>query len=60
MGEKYLKRYIEYFKNPDIRRHKMQHEELLICYPLRWVGKVRKCCKMSLRDLESAPNGRCK
>ena len=58
MGEKYLKRYIEYFKDPDIRRHKMQHEELHICYPLLWVDEVRKCC--TLRDLESAPNGRCK
>ena len=28
MGRKYEKRYCTYFKNPDIRRHNMQHEEL--------------------------------
>ncbi len=28
MGKKYEKRYCTYFKNPDIRRHNMQHEEL--------------------------------
>ncbi|MCM1023570.1 MAG: alpha/beta hydrolase [Prevotella sp.] len=46
MGEKYLKRYLDYFKSPDIRRHNLQHEELLICYPLKWFDEVRKCCKM--------------
>ncbi|MDO5424610.1 MAG: alpha/beta hydrolase [Eubacteriales bacterium] len=45
MGEKYLRRYQQHFKNPDIRRHDMQHEELLICYPERWVQEVKDCCE---------------
>ena len=47
MGEKYQERYHMHFKNPDIRRHDMQHEELLICYPKRWAEEVRKCCEIS-------------
>lgn len=46
MGEKYEARYQKHFKNPDIRVHDMQHEELLICYPETWVQEVRKCCGM--------------
>lgn len=42
MGEKYEKRYLTYFKNPDIRRHDMQHEELFCCYSAEWVEEVRK------------------
>ena len=44
MGEKYLERYHRHFENPDIRRHDMQHEELLLCYPDRWAEEVKKCC----------------
>ena len=55
MGDKYLERYNKHFKTPDIRRHNMQHEELLICYPSRWVNEVKKCC-----GLESEPNGQFK
>ena len=44
MGEKYLERYYRHFENPDIRRHDMQHEELLICFPEQWAEEVRKCC----------------
>ena len=55
MGDKYLERYNKHFKAPDIRRHNMQHEELLICYPLRWVDEVKKCC-----GLESEPNSQFK
>ena len=29
MGEKYKKRYLKYFKNPDIREFDMQHEQWL-------------------------------
>ena len=46
MGERYLERYHRHFKNPDIRRHDMQHEELLICYPEQWVEEVKKCCRL--------------
>lgn len=44
MGEKYLERYQKHFKSPDIRRHNMQHEELLICYPQEWIQGVKICC----------------
>ena len=42
MGKKYEKRYWTYFKNPDIRRHNMQHEELFCCHSAEWVEEVRK------------------
>ena len=42
MGKKYEKRYYTYFKNPDIRRHNMQHEELFCCHSAEWVEEVRK------------------
>ena len=29
MGEKYLKRYLKYFRDPDIREFNMQHEQWL-------------------------------
>lgn len=41
MGEEYLKRYQQHFRKPDIRRHDMQHEELLICYPEKWAREVK-------------------
>ena len=44
MGEEYLRRYRQHFRNPDICRHEMQHEELLICYPERWAEEVKSCC----------------
>ena len=42
MGKKYEKRYCTYFKNPDIRRHNMQHEELFCCHSAEWVEEVKK------------------
>ncbi|MCM1102179.1 MAG: alpha/beta hydrolase [Clostridium sp.] len=48
MGEQYLERYERHFKNPDIRRHELQHEELLICRPKQWAEEVRKCCGVSV------------
>lgn len=42
MGEKYEKRYRTYFKNPDICRHDMQHEEMFCCHGADWVEEVRK------------------
>lgn len=44
MGEKYEKRYRQHFKSPDIRRHDLQHEELLMRYPDKWVREVVSCC----------------
>lgn len=44
MGERYEKRYRQHFKSPDIRRHNLQHEELLMRYPDKWVGEVVSCC----------------
>ena len=40
--EKYEKRYFSYFKNPDIRRYNMQHEELFCCHSAEWVEEVKK------------------
>ena len=51
MGDKYLDRYNKHFKAPDIRRHNMQHEELLICYPEQWTEEVKKCCKISEENI---------
>lgn len=44
MGEKYEARYRTFFKNPDIRRQDMQHEELFCCHKDQWVEEVRDCC----------------
>lgn len=41
MGKKYEKRYYTYFKNPDIHRFNMQHEELFCCHPDKWIEEVR-------------------
>jgi hypothetical protein len=49
MGEKYLKRYQNHFANPDIRYHNLQHEELLVCEPQKWVDEVKKCCNKDIR-----------
>lgn len=46
MGEQYLSRYQRHFKDPDIRRHDLRHEELLVCEPQRWAEEVRCCCEM--------------
>jgi pimeloyl-ACP methyl ester carboxylesterase len=45
MGEKYEKRYRQHFKNPDIRRHDLQHEELLVCQRSNWVAEILQCCR---------------
>lgn len=44
MGKKYLERYKKHFKNPDIRKHCLKHEELLACYPKLWSEEVAGCC----------------
>lgn len=44
MGEEYLDRYNAHFKEPDIRRHEMEHEELLVCHPEQWAEEIRNCC----------------
>lgn len=44
MGEQYEARYRRHFKSPDIRRHALQHEELLLCQPEAWAREVRACC----------------
>ena len=41
MGQQYLDRYRKYFKNPVILRFDMEHEELLVLYPERWVDEVK-------------------
>lgn len=44
MGPQYEERYRQHFRDPDIRFHDMQHEELLFRYPARWAAEVRDCC----------------
>lgn len=46
MGEMYEERYRQRFRHPDIRRHNLQHEELLARYPERWAEEIRRCCDM--------------
>lgn len=53
MGEKYEKRYCTYFKNPDIRRHNMQHEELFCCHSAEWVKEVKKQWKATDNERKS-------
>lgn len=44
MGAEYEKRYRQHFKSPDIRRHGLHHEELLMRYPKEWVQEIVSCC----------------
>lgn len=50
MGEQYEARYRKHFQNPDIRRHEMQHEELLVCYPQRWAEEIRACYGLNVNE----------
>ena len=43
MGKKYKKRYLQHFISPDIRQYDYEHEELLMCYPEKWVEEVKAC-----------------
>lgn len=43
MGRQYETRYRQHFKSPDIRRHDLYHEQLLVCQPEQWAEEVR-CC----------------
>lgn len=45
MGEKYLKRYLEYFADPDICEFDLRHEELLLDAD-QWTQAVCKVCGM--------------
>lgn len=45
MGEKYRKRYLEHFVNPDIRSNPYNHEMLLALHPLEWMKEVNDCLK---------------
>lgn len=49
MGAEYEKRYQQHFKSPDIRRHELQHEELLMRYPDEWVREIVSCCSILRR-----------
>lgn len=46
MGKKYEKRYLKHFKDPDIRKYDLEHEELLMCYPEKWVKEVKNVLYM--------------
>lgn len=47
MGVEYEKRCRQHFQNPDIHRHDLQHEELLVRYPKKWVEELRRRCGMN-------------
>lgn len=49
MGTQYEERYRLHFRDPDIRRYDLQHEELLARYPERWTEEIRQCCDMGKR-----------
>lgn len=44
MGEKYLKRYHKYFKNPIIHEQNLRHEDLLGVYPKDWCALLEEIC----------------
>ena len=44
MGEKYLTRYHQFFKNPIIHEQNMRHEEFLALHSDEWCRLVRKIC----------------
>lgn len=52
MGEKYRKRYLKYFKDPDIRTYDLRHEELLLDAK-RWTQAVCQAC--GIEENESRP-----
>lgn len=43
MGKKYETRYRKYFDDPDIIRYDLEHEELLMCYPDKWMEEIKRC-----------------
>ena len=43
-GDKYLKRYKKYFKNPVIHSFNLRHEELLGVYPKEWCVLIKEIC----------------
>ncbi len=47
MGKEYEERYLKHFASPHIIRHDLQHEELMVCYPEKWVREVENCCNLS-------------
>lgn len=48
MGGKYEARYKQHFAHPDIRRHDLEHEELLCRYPEKWAEEICICCGMEV------------
>lgn len=44
MGEKYRARYLKHFAEPVIHEFDLKHEELLACYPEKWVEEIEKIC----------------
>lgn len=45
MGEKYRERYLQHFAAPVLHEFDLQHEELLVCYPGKWVKTIEAICK---------------
>ena len=47
MGEQYRARYMKHFAHPITHEHDLRHEELLACYPEKWVQEVETLCGLS-------------
>lgn len=45
MGEKYRARYAQHFAHPILHEQDLLHEELLACYPDKWVELVKSIVK---------------
>lgn len=48
MGEKYRRRYLKHFKDPDIREQDYMHEELLFSYSKEWFSEL--ICSVTEND----------
>lgn len=58
MGGEYLQRYQKHFRQPDIRRQELQHEELLVSYPEKWAEEVKSCCGLLPVSGEDSQTGK--
>ncbi len=52
MGEQYLQRYQNHFKDPVIHEFDMEHEELLVLHPRQWAEKMKEICLQPLEEMK--------
>lgn len=51
MGDQYVQRYKQHFKNPNIIIHDLQHEELLLLYPEEWATVIKNSVNNPIDDV---------